>query len=76
MKIRSNVEKKIKDITVGAGGELGLIGMQITMDQQAKQEVIPQPKPVNQVIDAFKITKGVLNPGLIPNYRGSDKLHV
>ncbi len=48
-----------------AGDELGLIGMQIKMDWEAKQGMITQPKCGNQVIEAFEIIKGAPNPALI-----------
>jgi hypothetical protein len=56
---------KFEEVTMEAGDELGLIGMQIKMDREAKQVVICQPKHVDRVIEAFEVNKGAPNPALI-----------
>jgi D-serine deaminase-like pyridoxal phosphate-dependent protein len=56
---------KFEEVTMKAGDELGLLGMQIKMDREVKQVLICQPNHVDRVIEAFDVVKGAPNPALI-----------
>jgi hypothetical protein len=51
-------------VEVEQGDELGLIGMQVKMDRKNRRVILMQPKFVQIVIDAFKVTKGAPSPNL------------
>jgi hypothetical protein len=51
-------------VTVKIGDELGLVGMQINIERDEKKAVLTQPKHVERIIDAFKVSKGASNPAL------------
>jgi hypothetical protein len=56
---------KYDDITIKQGEQLGLIGMQVFMDQEKKKVIIVQPKQVARILEAFQVTKGAPSPALV-----------
>jgi len=65
------IEEQIKmlkdafeEVTVESGDELGLVGMQISMNRVKKQVVITQPKHVKRIIKTFQVKKGAPTPAL------------
>ena len=60
--------KMLKDayevVKVEQGDELGLIGMQVKIDQENGRVILAQPNFVQSVIDAFKVKKGAPSPGM------------
>jgi len=65
------IEEQIKmlkdafdEVTVESGDELGLVGMQISMNRVKKQVVLTPPKHVKCIIETFQVTKGAPMPAL------------
>jgi hypothetical protein len=56
---------KYDDITIKQGEQLGLIGMQVCMDQEKKKVIIMQPKQVARIFKAFQVTNGAPSPALV-----------
>ena len=53
-----------EEVTVESGDELGLVGMQISMNRVKKQVVLTPPKHVKCIIETFQVTKGAPMPAL------------
>jgi hypothetical protein len=53
-----------KEVTMESDDELGLVGMQISMNRVKKQVVITQPKHVKRIIEMFQVTKAAPMPAL------------
>jgi hypothetical protein len=59
---KRRLKDAFEEVTVELGDELGLVGMQISMNK--KQVVITQPKHVKRIIKTFQVTKGAPTPAL------------
>jgi len=53
-----------KKVTMESDDELGLVGMQISMNRVKKQVVLTPPKHVKCIIETFQVTKGAPMPAL------------
>ncbi|MFN9981338.1 MAG: hypothetical protein ACK53Y_15540, partial [bacterium] len=59
------LKDKFQEVTVESGDELGLVGIQISMDQKDKKVIVTQPKHVERIIETFQVTKGAPSPAMV-----------
>jgi hypothetical protein len=58
------LKNKYHKVTIEIGDNLGLVEMQIDMNRDKKRVFLTQPKHVEHIINAFKVSKGAPNPAL------------